>query len=133
MACDNVYVVTYARSDTSRLLREARRRAGLTQAQLAIRAGTKQAAISRLERGVEEPTVSRLGELLWVMGFDLGPLRLQRRPIPGDPVHLLSYALTPIERRGDLVADANELAAELAEAGRRSRQQELLQLAGKGT
>jgi transcriptional regulator with XRE-family HTH domain len=49
------------------LLRDARRRHGLTQRQLAIRARTSQAAISRIERGVVSPSVDTLAELLWLM------------------------------------------------------------------
>jgi len=56
------------------LLLDARRRHGLTQRQLAIRARTSQAAISRIERGVVSPTVDTLAELLWLMSeqLDLG-------------------------------------------------------------
>ena len=46
------------------LLAEARRRHGCTQAQLAIRARTSQAAISRIERGLVSPTVETLAKLL---------------------------------------------------------------------
>jgi transcriptional regulator with XRE-family HTH domain len=53
------------------LLREARRRHGLTQRQLAARARTSQAAISRLERGLVSPTVATLAELLDLMGEEL--------------------------------------------------------------
>lgn len=49
------------------LLRDARHRHGLTQRQLAIRARTSQAAISRIERGLVSPTVDTLAELLWLM------------------------------------------------------------------
>jgi transcriptional regulator with XRE-family HTH domain len=42
------------------LLREARRRAGLTQSQLAERLGTTQAAVARLERPGANPTISTL-------------------------------------------------------------------------
>jgi DNA-binding XRE family transcriptional regulator len=49
------------------LLRDARRRHGLTQRQLAARARTSQAAISRIERGVVSPSVDTLAELLWLM------------------------------------------------------------------
>jgi transcriptional regulator with XRE-family HTH domain len=49
------------------LLRDARRRHGLTQRQLATRARTSQAAISRIERGVVSPSVDTLAELLWLM------------------------------------------------------------------
>lgn len=60
------------------LLRAARRRHGLTQRQLAIRARTSQAAISRIERGVVSPTVETLRELLWLMNEELV---LDARPV----------------------------------------------------
>ena len=49
------------------LLRDARRRHGLTQRQLAIRARTSQAAISRIERGLVSPSIDTVAELLWLM------------------------------------------------------------------
>lgn len=53
------------------LLRETRRRHGLTQRQLAIRARTSQAAISRIERDQVSPTVATLAELLRLMNEEL--------------------------------------------------------------
>lgn len=53
------------------LLRETRRRHGLTQKQLAARARTSQAAISRIERGVVSPSVATLATLLDLMGEEL--------------------------------------------------------------
>lgn len=53
------------------LLREARRRHGVSQKRLAIRAGTTQSAISRIERGGVSPSVETLGELLHLLGEDL--------------------------------------------------------------
>jgi transcriptional regulator with XRE-family HTH domain len=53
------------------LLREARQRHGLTQKQLAIRARTSQAAISRIERGLVSPTVETLEKLLAMMNEEL--------------------------------------------------------------
>ena len=53
------------------LLRTARLRHGLTQRQLAIRARTSQAAISRLERDLVSPSVSTLSELLRLMNEEL--------------------------------------------------------------
>jgi transcriptional regulator with XRE-family HTH domain len=50
------------------LLREARARQGISQRQLALRAKTSQDAISRIERGVESPTLERLDHLLTVLG-----------------------------------------------------------------
>ncbi|MCA1823916.1 MAG: helix-turn-helix transcriptional regulator [Mycobacteriales bacterium] len=53
------------------LIREARRRAGLTQAQLAERAGTTQSAVARWESGRTSPSVDTLLRLLRLCGFRL--------------------------------------------------------------
>jgi transcriptional regulator with XRE-family HTH domain len=53
------------------LLRSTRRRHGLTQRQLATRARTSQAAISRIERDLVSPSVSTLSELLRLMNEEL--------------------------------------------------------------
>ena len=53
------------------ILRTARSRHGLSQRQLAIRARTSQAAISRIERGLVSPTVATLSELLRLMNEEL--------------------------------------------------------------
>jgi transcriptional regulator with XRE-family HTH domain len=58
-------------ADPGALLREARRRHGLTQKQLAARARTSQAAISRIERGLVSPSVATLATLLDLMGEEL--------------------------------------------------------------
>jgi transcriptional regulator with XRE-family HTH domain len=53
------------------LLKEARKRHGVSQARLAIRAGTTQSAISRIERDGVSPSVETLRELLHLLGEDL--------------------------------------------------------------
>jgi transcriptional regulator with XRE-family HTH domain len=53
------------------LVRETRKRRGLTQEQLAARASTSQAAISRIERGLVSPTVETLARLLDLMHEEL--------------------------------------------------------------
>lgn len=53
------------------LIRTVRVRHGLTQRQLAIRARTSQAAVSRIERGVVSPTVATLTEFLRLMNEEL--------------------------------------------------------------
>ena len=58
-------------------LRERRLANGLSQAQLARRAGTSQAFISQLENGDKSPTFETITRLLQVMGEDL---RLEARP-----------------------------------------------------
>jgi hypothetical protein len=56
------------------VVREARRRAGLTQADLARRVGTTQSAIARLERGRSEPDLERVAELARACGLELVPM-----------------------------------------------------------
>lgn len=46
------------------LVRAARHRAGLTQVELARRAGTSQSAVSAIEAGAKQPTVATLERLL---------------------------------------------------------------------
>jgi transcriptional regulator with XRE-family HTH domain len=53
------------------ILREARRRHEVSQAQLAIRAGTTQSAISRIERDRVSPSIETLRELLYLLGDEL--------------------------------------------------------------
>jgi transcriptional regulator with XRE-family HTH domain len=51
------------------VIREARLRSGLSQRALARRAGTSQAAISRIERGLEQPTFERVEQILAGLGW----------------------------------------------------------------
>lgn len=53
------------------LVRESRRRAGLTQAELAARAGTTRSAIAHLESGRPDVSLNRVVRLLRPCGFDL--------------------------------------------------------------
>ena len=52
-------------------MREARRRAGLTQSELARRVGTTQSAVARLERARTEPNLRHVGELILACGLEL--------------------------------------------------------------
>lgn len=61
---------TLSRLRTGLLIREARRAAGLSQAELAARLGTKQSVVSRWERGVETPRVDTLSRILQACGFE---------------------------------------------------------------
>ena len=61
------------------LVREARKRAALTQAELAKRTGTTQSVISRLERGATAPSMQSISELVRACGFEL-----QVRMVPHD-------------------------------------------------
>lgn len=90
-------------STTADLIRSTRRRRRLSQRALALRAGTTQAWISELERGLAQPTVEMLRRLMLVMGEELV---VTHRPLRGhgahDPVaaaHTLRQ--TPAERVED--------------------------------
>jgi len=64
----------------AQLVREARKRAELSQAELAARAGTTQSAIARLEAGKVAPRFDRVAELVAVCGLEL---RVSiREPLP---------------------------------------------------
>jgi len=111
-------------TEVGALLRLARERHGLTQRRLAVRAGTSQDAISRIERGVESPTFERFRELLMVMGeqpvLSTAVLDASHRARPPAGVD----RLTPRERllesaSWNLVATKLELAG--ATAKQRSR------------
>ena len=53
------------------LVREARRRAGLTQAELARRAGVPQSTIGRIEAGARVPSSSLVERLIRAAGFEI--------------------------------------------------------------
>jgi transcriptional regulator with XRE-family HTH domain len=102
------------------LIRDARRRHGLSQQRLARRAGTKQSAISRLETGKNSPSVETLELLLHAMGEQLA---LSSEPLRRDydPVHRRATAARSPEERLALGISWNRLAGRLAAAGRRAR------------
>ena len=103
------------------LIRSTRERLGLSQRQLALRAGTTQAAVSRIERGVVSPTFATLRGLMVAMGEEpvLGARRL---PTDWDPAHMGStLARTPGERLA-LAISWNRMAGRLAGAGQAARE-----------
>jgi predicted nucleotidyltransferase/DNA-binding XRE family transcriptional regulator len=61
------------------LLREARRRSGLTQVELARRAGVTQSVISAYESGHRQPGLSTLAALVEATGFELD-VQVRRPP-----------------------------------------------------
>lgn len=80
------------------LLREARKRHGVSQKRLAMRAGTTQSAISRIERDRVSPSVETLRELLFLLGEDLR-LGAEYRDTGIDPtLNRQNLALTPEQR-----------------------------------
>ena len=75
------------------LIRSARERAGLTQAELARSAGTSQPTIARYERGRSEPRASTLERIFAACGQRLeptdSPVVTTRVPAPGPRGRLL--------------------------------------------
>ena len=93
------------------LLREARARHGVSQTQLARRARTSQAAISRIERGRVSPTMETARDLFDLLGEEL---RVTAEPIDyGHDRSLLraNLALPPEDRIRRQVAWANGVQA----------------------
>ena len=75
--------------DAAATLRTARRESGLSQAELARRAGTSQATISAYESGSKEPALSTLERLLAATGHRLD-VRPHAEVVPRDsPAQLL--------------------------------------------
>jgi len=60
-----------AKSSFALTLAKARAALGLTQKELASRAGVSQAYIAKLEGGEANPTLERIGSLLAVLGLSL--------------------------------------------------------------
>jgi hypothetical protein len=101
------------------LVKEARKRAGLTQAELAARVGTTQSAVARIESGAVNPSLDHLTRLVRAAGFDIDV-----RLVPYDD-HDLSMALrnrtlTPEQRLDNMLA-VERFAAEMRRAGREAK------------
>lgn len=60
-----------AKSSFALTLADARLKAGLTQKELAEKAGVSQSYIAKLEGGEANPTLDRIGSLLAVLGLSL--------------------------------------------------------------
>lgn len=60
------------------MLREARFEAGITQTELARRAGVTQPMVAAYESGTREPTVATFRRLAWALGR-----RVSLAPLPG--------------------------------------------------
>lgn len=105
----------------SELVRTTRERLGLSQRRLALRAGTTQAAVSRIERGLVSPTFTTLRELLLAMGEEPA-LSARRLPTSWDPAHMASTLQRSPEERLALALSWNRMAGRLADAGRTARE-----------
>lgn len=89
----------------STLLRDARRSAGLTQAELARLSGTSQATLSAYEHGRKVPSASTLGRVLGAAGHRLTTTPATRRVVFPSPDLLAE--------RGRILAEVLDLAEAL--------------------
>ena len=64
--------------DSSQIIEVVRRLAGLTQSELALRAGTSQAAVARYENGISNPSTATLQRLTRAAGYEV---RVQIVPV----------------------------------------------------
>jgi transcriptional regulator with XRE-family HTH domain len=98
------------------LIREARRRAGFTQAELAVRAGTTQSGIARWESGRTSPSLDDVRRLIRLCGFDL---EVAIVPYDGSDMAQAErlFALTP-QKRVEWNQRAVRQMTELRKAGR---------------
>jgi transcriptional regulator with XRE-family HTH domain len=95
------------------LIRDARHRHRLSQRRLALRSGSSQAWISRVERGEVSPSVESLDRLLLVMGERLS-LGTERAPGDEDDatwqeIHRTRPMAERLERAFDAASFADEL------------------------
>jgi uncharacterized protein len=90
----------------STLLRAARRRANLTQTQLAERAGLSQAEVARLERAGSNPTAATLERVLRATGHRL---ELRRLDAVDETQLRERLELTPAERLAAFEASQRNL------------------------
>jgi len=85
------------------LLKQIRARAGLTQRELAERAGKAQSEIARIERGRQDPSLTTLQRLARAGGFDL---RIQLAPHDDhDEALIRSMLLLTSEERLDALTE----------------------------
>lgn len=102
------------------LIRDTRLRCGLSQERLALRVGTRQSAISRIEADEISPSVETLETLMRAMGESLQLAGAPPRR-DYDPLHRRATAARPPGERLALGISWNRMAGRLAAAGREAR------------
>lgn len=94
------------------LIKEARRRVGLTQLQLARRMGTGQSVIARWERGERSPTMETILRVAEICGLELQTSLVEREPTGIDRAGLARLrSLSPTERLKLAATEARNLSA----------------------
>ena len=101
--------------DAGQFVREARRRADLSQRALAARAGVSQPLVARIETGDVDPAFGRLLQLVRACGFDL---RIHLTPLDEDAWTLVERGAesSPDERLDRMLSGID-----LLEAGEQAR------------
>ena len=117
-------------ADSGTLIREARRRARLTQFEFAERAGMSQPAIAKLEQGDANPTLDTLVRCAAAAGFDLR-LELVPRAAPDavvlrykedvDRTLLRENLRKPVNQRLRTLSEWQQAGSELQRATRAAR------------
>jgi transcriptional regulator with XRE-family HTH domain len=108
--------------DMATTLRSARERAGLTQGELAARAGTTQSVVARLERRGSNPTLTTADRLLRATGNVLSVEPLPAPVADVDETQLRErLKLSPARRLAVFQASQRNLAALTAKARRVER------------
>jgi transcriptional regulator with XRE-family HTH domain len=95
---------------SANLLVEARRRAGLTQRELAARAGVGQQEVARYERGRVTPSLERLRQLIASCGLEL-TFGLARADCSYDDAIARALAIPPAQRLARGLQDAESVRA----------------------
>jgi transcriptional regulator with XRE-family HTH domain len=103
---------------TGDLLRQTRERHGLSQRRLARRAGTTQAVISRIERGLASPSTDTVQRLLAAMGWELDMRVRRSRWQDHDPAALREFGARDPQRRLDGIEHAIRAVSDLQGAAR---------------
>ncbi|HYN50920.1 MAG TPA: helix-turn-helix domain-containing protein [Thermoleophilaceae bacterium] len=104
----------------AQLILDARRRKGLSQRRLALRAGTSQSAIARIEAGAEEVTWPRLRAIMISLGEE--PV-LTSRPLKSryDAADMVAQRAMSTSGRLESGLAFDRLASELTNGVRRAR------------
>ncbi len=104
-----IFGVAQAQSSFALTLAEARVKLGLTQKELASRAGVSQAYIAKLEGGEANPTLERIGSLLAMLGLSLITGTTALSPYPDSSAWVTMWARDPdIDIREANIAKARQ-------------------------
>ena len=105
-----MHMMYHSAVDAGQYIREARRRADLTQRELAARAGVSQPLVARIESGAVDPSFGRWLQLIRASGFDV---TIHVTPLDEDAWSLVERGAggTPDERLDRMLAGVDLLRA----------------------